>query len=37
MMPVWIYSGSIGAYLMVMLQKNIARLYNFSSLISKCV
>jgi len=37
MMPVWIYSGSIAAYLMVMLQKNIARLYNFSFLISKCV
>lgn len=36
MMPVWIYSGSIGAYLMVMLQKNIVLLYNFSSLISKC-
>ena len=26
MMPVWIYSGSIGAYLMVMLQKNIVLL-----------
>lgn len=36
MMPVWIYLA-IGAYLMVMLQKNIVLLYNFSSLISKCV
>ncbi len=32
MMPVWIYSGAIGAYLMVMLQKKIARLCNFSFL-----